>query len=269
MWKRIRKKVSSHAKYPANFKDFLRDSSNKQELFEFITSKISSSDFPTDKTIYVTSSYSNIIMTLCIHVFCINSITIANLLYTGSSVISKRSCQTINHAIEPCDHEDADSRIVLHLYNAMKSGARNIVVRTVDSDVLVVFVGLFSHFHSDTNIWVAFGTGKFFRYYHINTINQVLVSVRSKDLLFFHSFTGSDTTSQFLGKGKKNSMGCWKAYPEATTAFMNVTEQPFHPLVDNTILLPKRASEQGNVIGLVSVYIYYIYIYKVVIKKKL
>ena len=36
------------------------------------------------------------------------------------------------------------------------------------------------------------------------------------------------------------------------------------------ILLPARASEQGNVIGLVSVYIYiYIYIYIYVIKKKL
>ena len=34
------------------------------------------------------------------------------------------------------------------------------------------------------------------------------------------------------------------------------------------IYLPARASEQGNVIGLVSVYIY-IYIYIVVIKKKL
>ena len=35
-------------------------------------------------------------------------------------------------------------------------------------------------------------------------------------------------------------------------------------------LLPARASEQGNVIGLVSVYIYiYIYIYIYVIKKKL
>ena len=38
-----------------------------------------------------------------------------------------------------------------------------------------------------------------------------------------------------------------------------------HPL---TPLLPARASEQGNVIGLVSVYIYiYIYIYIYVIKK--
>ena len=36
------------------------------------------------------------------------------------------------------------------------------------------------------------------------------------------------------------------------------------------LLLPARASEQGNVIGSVSVYIYiYIYIYIYVIKKKL
>lgn len=58
--KGIRRKVSGQAKLPTNFKDFLRDSSNKQELFDFLTCKISSCDFPTDKMIYVTSgTYNN------------------------------------------------------------------------------------------------------------------------------------------------------------------------------------------------------------------
>lgn len=113
----------------------------------------------------------------------------------------------------------------------MNSGARNLLVRTVDSDVVIILVGLFSHFHPDTNIWVAFGTGKFFRYFHINTICQTLGSERSKALLFFHAFTGSDTTSQFLGKGKKTAWDAWNAYPEATSAFFSITEDPFHPLM--------------------------------------
>ena len=53
--KGIRRKVSSQTKVPTNFKDFLRDASNKQELFDFLTSKMSSCDFPTDKIIVVTS----------------------------------------------------------------------------------------------------------------------------------------------------------------------------------------------------------------------
>ena len=35
------KKVSSKAKIPSNFKEFLRDSKNKQELSEFLTQQVS------------------------------------------------------------------------------------------------------------------------------------------------------------------------------------------------------------------------------------
>ena len=148
--------------------------------------------------------------------------------FVGSSVISPLSCQTTNHTIQPCDHEEADSRIALHLYNAMKNGARSILVRTVDSDVIVILVGLFSNFHPDTSVWVAYGTGKFFRYYNINTIFQALGPEKSKALLFFHAFTGCDTTSQFLNKGKKSAWDAWSAYPEATSAFVGSIEQPFY-----------------------------------------
>ena len=54
------------------------------------------------------------------------SISINKILHSGSSVI----CQ--NHSKEqhfqPCDHEEADTRIVLHLYDAVCQGAQNILV---------------------------------------------------------------------------------------------------------------------------------------------
>ena len=137
---------------------------------------------------------------LSLHQVCTNVTIKDNVKY-----VQYLSCQTTNHTIQPCDHEKADSRIALHLYNAMKNDARNILVCTVDSDVIVILVGLFSNFHPDTSVWVAFGTGKFFRYYKIYTIFQVLGPEKSKALLFFHAFTGCDTTSQFLNKGKKSA----------------------------------------------------------------
>ncbi len=42
-------------KLPRNFQDFLRDTKNKQELFEFLTSNVLSSDIESDKVICVTS----------------------------------------------------------------------------------------------------------------------------------------------------------------------------------------------------------------------
>lgn len=54
----LRRKVSGQAKLPANFKDFLRHSLNKQELFDFLTCKASSYDYPANKEINLTSGMS-------------------------------------------------------------------------------------------------------------------------------------------------------------------------------------------------------------------
>ena len=46
-----RRKVSGQAKLPTNFQDFLRDTKNKEELFSFLTSKVSMYDYPPDKEV--------------------------------------------------------------------------------------------------------------------------------------------------------------------------------------------------------------------------
>ena len=73
--------------------------------------------------------------------------------------------------------------------------------------------------------------GKHFQHYHLNTICHSLGEEKCKSLPFYHAFTGCDTTSQFLGKGKKTSWGAWKAYSSATTAFQHAVNNPFEVLV--------------------------------------
>ena len=109
--------------------------------------------------------------------------------------------------MSPCNHEEADSRICIHVQHALQNGARNILVSTVDTDVIVILVGAYFSFldtFPDMNIFVGFGTGKHFK---INSICQSLGKEKSRALPFFHTFTGCDTTSQFLGKGKKIRLG--------------------------------------------------------------
>ncbi|KAG1666280.1 putative aldolase class 2 protein [Nymphon striatum] len=148
----------------------------------------------------------------------------------GQSVISKGSSLPMS----VCDHEEVDSRICVHIQDALKKGARTILVRTVDTDVIVILVGLFFNFLSayhDIDLWVAFGMGKHFQYYNIKTVCQNLGSPNnSKALPIFHVFTGSDTTSQFAGKGKKSAWEAWKSYPEVTSGFLSMVEHPFQLL---------------------------------------
>lgn len=132
-----------------------------------------------------------------------------------------------------CDHEEADSRICVHVQNALQNGATTIFVRTVDTDVIVLLVGIYFHFleaHQNVDIRVGFGTGKHFKCYSINNICLHIGKPRSRALPFFHAFTGSDTTSQFLGKAKKSAWEAWKSYPEVTEAFLCAADRPFQIL---------------------------------------
>lgn len=122
-----------------------------------------------------------------------------------------------------CTHEEADTRMCIHVHDALQKGAHDILVRTVDT---VILVGQ-SMLYIPISIWVGFGTGKHFRYYSINVICQQVGEQKSRALPYFRAFTGCDTTSQFFGRGKKSAWECWKSYPEATEAFQFAADHPF------------------------------------------
>ena len=88
--KGVHRKVSGLAKLPSNWMDFLRDPKNKVELFAFLTSRVSEFAFPPSKSVYITS---------------------------GTSVVStgERNCQ-----MSVCNHEEADTRIVVHIVHALE-----------------------------------------------------------------------------------------------------------------------------------------------------
>ena len=42
--------------------------------------------------------------------------------------------------IDPCNHEEADTRMLLHAVHAARHGHTKVVLRTVDTDVLVLAI---------------------------------------------------------------------------------------------------------------------------------
>ena len=119
---------------------------------------------------------------------------------SGSTTTAKGS----NRSMAPCIHEEADTRLLVHLHDAIIHGSHDCWVRTVDTDVVVIVIGQFYYlqeFCQNLKIWTAFGSGKHYCYYHINAICEYLGREKSQSLPVFHSFTGCDTTSAF-GRGK-------------------------------------------------------------------
>ena len=225
----VRRKVAGKNKLPANWADFLHDLTNKPELFAFLSNQIAIVDYPENKEIIITS---------------------------GATTILRGS----DRSMVPCDHEEADTRLLIHLQDSLRNDCTNCMVHTVDTDVIVILIGKFHHLTTlcqNVNIWVAFGTGKNFTYYHINAFYEDLGREKSLALPVFHSFTGCDTTSAFFGKGKKSAWEAWKCYHDVTPAFtfmalplfteVDADAQHFQLLEHFTVVLYDKTSDLQDV----------------------
>ena len=149
--------------------------------------------------------------------------------------------------------------MLLHAADALQQGDRKILLRTVDTDVLVLAVSVFHDLSSmrpeeQLEMWVAFGTGINLRYIPAHSIASNLGSERSKALPAFHAFTGCVTVSCFAGRGKKTAMETWKACPEVTRAFLSlscplvqITDGNMELLQRFVILMYDRTSNKTNV----------------------
>ena len=61
--------------------------------------------------------------------------------------------------LAPCSHEEADSRMLLHVSHAANHGHHKILIKTVDTDVLVLAVSVTQGLLPEDELWLAFGTG--------------------------------------------------------------------------------------------------------------
>ena len=122
---------------------------------------------------------------------------------------------------------------MVHVLHALKQGEQTICVRTVDTDVVVILAGTFHDLVATqplADIWVAFGMGKNYRFYHINAICERLGEPQSRASPVFHAFSGCDTTSAFNGKDKKSVWQAWQAFEDVTETFVYLAGHPFQLL---------------------------------------
>ena len=116
----------------------------------------------------------------------------------AESVLSNRHIDITNPA--PCQHEEADTRLMLHLNHAAQNGHRKAYIRTVDTDVVALAMAHFNQLDL-TELWVGLGTGKHFREISIHVMCEQLGPRCCQSLLLFHAFTGCDVPSFMIGTG--------------------------------------------------------------------
>ena len=89
----------------------------------------------------------------------------------GKLVLCNTDRQT--NDLSPCTHEEADTRLLLHVADCAKRGHTGIMLRTVDTDVIVIAIAMFHHV-AVRELWIAFGMGKYFRYIPVHEIVEIL-----------------------------------------------------------------------------------------------
>ena len=192
-----RRRVKSNLQVPTDWKSFLRHSDNKTELFSYLAQFIHKNLRPEGKTVIVT---------------------------TGENALCwpPRNTSLIN----PCNHEEADTRIFVHVRDAQEEqGMNRAIIHTVDTDVVVLGVAAVVRL-KDLQLTIAFGSWQYFRYINFNKIAALLGEKRALALPMFHAFTGCDTVSFFAGKGKRSAMKAWEIASTVTQSFLSVEQNP-------------------------------------------
>ncbi|KAK3909702.1 Cis-prenyltransferase 4, chloroplastic [Frankliniella fusca] len=205
-----RQKSLATASLPSNWQAFLRHSKNKEELFSFLASILVSYN-SSDTRLKVLTNVAGVIRG--------NASVVSCLLGTSCA------CAAM---------EEADGRIILHVFDMVKAGLRDVLIRTVDTDVVVLAV---SYYHQLQNqglvtLWINFGTGANVKHFAAHELAQALGEEKAVALRGFHAFTGCDEVSFMAARGKKKAWNSWNSFPDVTKAFRSISH-PLQEVPDN------------------------------------
>ena len=185
-------------KVPSNFKEFLSKSSCKTELIDFLHREWSS------------NKYAGKLVGR--QVYFVNKENVFRL-STQDGV--KTICDDIPNL--KSTHEEADTRIILHAHDISNHSLGAMVVRCSDTDVLILLLKFVRAIARP--ILMDAGTGDNRKLLDINTISMSLGPTVCAALPAVHAFSGCDSTSAFVRKGKLMPFRLLKKSPEFQASF--------------------------------------------------
>ena len=118
-----------------DWQSYLNNVENKKELFSFVSKQLAKIDM--DGILLICTESEKVL---------------SNKPFDGS-------------ALQPCNHAEADTRIILHLAHTSSQGQDNAFVRTVDSDIVVLVIAFYEQLGL-SELWIGFGSGKSYRDVH-------------------------------------------------------------------------------------------------------
>ena len=123
--------------------------------------------------------------------------------------------------------EEADTRIMLHLkYANDTSRAESVIVRSTDTDVFLLLVHFLPQFTNLRDVKFDTGVGDRRRWIDVNFLYQSMSADFISSLLGFHAFTGCESTSSFVRKGKLKPLRFLINSKLIQSVFQDIGNQP-------------------------------------------
>ena len=91
---------------------------------------------------------------------------------SGADVLSSSLVET--EGLTSCNHEEADTRIFIHVKHPSARGLKKVLIKTVDTDVVVLVIAYARKLELQ-ELWIAFGVRNHFRYLPIHKITTSLI----------------------------------------------------------------------------------------------
>ena len=194
-------------KLPRDFKTFLLSPENKHQLLEFLLTEWQSERYASKlhgRTVFFVRDKD------C---FCLTSVD-------GLTVAATQTLELVSN------QEEADTRIILHCLHAAQQvpDTYGIVVRSPDTDVFVLLL----HYSFRIPHQLLFDTGcsSNRRVLDVHKLAKELEPDVCAALPSFHAFTGCDSTSAFVRKGKRVPFKLLCNNQDAVDAFKNLGTTP-------------------------------------------
>ena len=106
----------------------------------------------------------------------------------GESVLSTSNRSDVD-TLTPCNHEEADTRLMIHARDASIKVHGRIKIRSNDIDVVVLAVSVASSLSLE-EFWVTYGSGKNVRDILVHAVAASLGPAKALALPIFHALTG-------------------------------------------------------------------------------
>ncbi|KAK5637859.1 hypothetical protein RI129_000142 [Pyrocoelia pectoralis] len=128
-----------------------------------------------------------------------------------------------NYELSCDDHEEADTKIVRHVCKIDNDFATNVLIKSCDTDVLIITLGNMDHLQCNSlTIFMEYGNNNKRRLINISQLSTELGPKVCSSLPGFHALTGCDYNPSFFKKGKKRPFHILKANEDYQKAFTNL-----------------------------------------------